>query len=303
MAVIEVKNLVKNYSDTKAVDGVSFSVAEGENFGMIGPNGAGKTTTIECLEGIRQPSSGIIEVLGLSPYKDRKKLYESIGTQLQETQYQDRIKVFELCRLFSSFYANPAPYEKLLGEFELSDKQKSYVNQLSGGQRQRLSIILALIPSPKIVFLDELTTGLDPQARHAMWDLIKSLKNKGITVFLTTHFMDEAEVLCDRVAVIDHGKIIALDAPKNLIMTSEVETKIIFNSQALDLEHSLKTLKGVTKVQQDGNEVSIYGTDKSILGDLISLLQSNGIEFSNLTTEEPSLEDVFLKLTGRKIRG
>lgn len=302
MTIIEVKKLCKNYNGVKAVDGISIVVQEGEIFGMIGPNGAGKTTTIECIEGLRQVSSGEISVLGLSPYANRKKLFHLIGAQLQETQFQDKIKVLELCKLFSSFYNNPLPYEELLTEFELNDKRKAFVNQLSGGQKQRLSIIVALISNPKIIFLDELTTGLDPQARHAMWDLIKSLRDKGITIFLTTHFMDEAEALCSRIAVIDQGKLVALNTPANLIKESTAETKISFYSNQSDIK-ALKTCKGIIRTEQDGDVITVYGKGQNILGDLVAFLQKADVEFSNLTTKEPNLEDVFLKLTGRKIRG
>ena len=226
--VVEVRSLCKNYGSVRAVDGISFDVKDNEIFCMVGPNGAGKTTTIECIEGLRKPDSGEIRVLGLEPYREKEKLYQLIGVQLQETSYQDSIKVWEICQLFSSFYKNPLSYEELLKKFELYEKKNSYVSKLSGGQRQKLSIILALIPNPEIVFLDELTTGLDPQARRSMWTFIKGLREEGRTIFLTTHYMEEAEYLSDRVAIMYHGHIVALDTPKNLIEKSEIEEKIIF---------------------------------------------------------------------------
>jgi len=301
MVVINVNHLSKNYGDIKAVDDISFAVNEGEIFGMIGPNGAGKTTTIECLEGLRQPNFGSIYVLGLSPHLNRKKLYHLIGVQLQETQFQDKASVHDLCKLFASFYEKPQSCDELLREFELFDKKKAYVGRLSGGQRQRLSIVLALIPNPQIIFLDELTTGLDPQARHDVWNLIKNLREKGITIFLTTHFMDEAEALCDRVAVMDRGKIIAMDTPANLIKKNKTETMIIFTSNNADSE-MLKSINGITKVEKRGDKIIAYGSGGNILSDLVLFLEKSGVEFNNLTIEQPNLEDVFMELTGKKVR-
>ncbi|MFU2158285.1 ABC transporter ATP-binding protein [Caldisericum sp. AR60] len=302
MEAIAVQNLTKDYGTLRAVDGISFDINEGEIFGMVGPNGAGKTTTIECIEGLRKPDGGTISVLGLEPYKEREKLYELIGVQLQETSYDPKIKVWEICNLFSSFYSNPLPYSELLDKFELTEKRNSYVSRLSGGQKQKLSIILALVSNPKIVFLDELTTGLDPQARHSMWELIKGLRDEGRTVFLTTHYMEEAEYLCDRVAIMDHGKIVALDTPRNLIESSGIEERIIFEGDVSNIEE-LKSIKGVLDVLRNQSEIIVYGKGRDFLQNVVSYLQAKGTNYKNLQTKTPNLEDVFLKLTGRKYEG
>ncbi len=299
MAIVEVRNVVKNYGVLRAVDGISLSIEEGEIFGMVGPNGAGKTTTIECIEGLRKPDGGTISVLGLEPYKERAKLYELIGVQLQETSYDPKIKVWEICNLFSSFYDNPLPYSKLLERFELTEKRNSYVSRLSGGQKQKLSIVLALVSNPRIVFLDELTTGLDPLARRSMWELIKGLRDEGRTVFLTTHYMEEAEYLCGRVAIVDHGKIVALGTPRSLAESSGMEERIIFEGNVPDIEE-LKNIKGVLDVQENQGGVAVYGKGADLLQNAVSYLQAKGISYKNLQTRTPNLEDAFLKLTGRK---
>ncbi|MDI6604456.1 MAG: ABC transporter ATP-binding protein [Thermoanaerobacteraceae bacterium] len=298
--IIEVKNLTKSYEGKKAVDDVSFNIEEGEIFGIIGPNGAGKTTILECIEGLRIPDSGSIRVLNFNPLKDRKKMYEYIGVQLQETTYPDRLKVWEICRLFSSFYKNPVSYNDLLRQFDLEEKKNSYISKLSGGQKQKLSIILALIPNPKIVFLDELTTGLDPQARRSMWGYIKELKEKGLTICLTTHYMEEAEYLCDRVAIINEGKIAAIDTVDKLINLIDSGVKIIFTCEEIDI-NKLENLIFIKKVEKYNNEIHVYCENKDNLTDLINFLQNEGIKFSNLKTINPGLEDVFLKITGYKI--
>lgn len=298
--IVEVKELVKCYRDIKAVDRVSFGIQEGEVFAMIGPNGAGKTTTIECIEGLKKPDSGSIEVLGLDPQRDRKRLYKLIGVQLQEASYPDRLKVWEICKLFSTFYEDVLPYEELLEKFELYKKRNTYISKLSGGQRQKLSIILALISKPKIIFLDELTTGLDPQARRAMWGLIKGLQNEGMTVFLTTHYMEEAEYLCDRVAIINYGKIIALDTVSNLINSSGIEEVVIFKTRQVNLE-ALRKVEGVDTVKGKGNEFIVSGKGKNLLINVVSFLQKEANDYTDLKIKKANLEDVFLKLTGHPI--
>jgi len=298
MNLIEVKNLKKYYGKIKAVDGISFCVEEGEIFGMVGPNGAGKTTTIECIEGLRNPDEGEIKVLELNPYKNRENLYQKISIQLQETSYQDKIKVNEICELFSSFYKNKLDYIELLKKFELIEHKNSFVMKLSGGQKQKLSIILALISNPKIIFLDEITTGLDPKARRDMWNMIKDLQKEGRTVFLTTHYMEEAEFLCNRVAIIDNGKIIALDTPDKLIEKSGIEEMISFETMNVDIE-KIKKIKGVSNVFVKDNEVIIYGKSEDLLKNLVIYLYSEKVSFRNLKTKKPNLEDTFLKLTGR----
>lgn len=217
MPVIKVEHLRKVYNKVVAVNDISFEVQEGEIFGMVGPNGAGKTTTIECLESLRNPDSGKISVLGLNPLNDGYTLRERIGIQLQEATLYDRIRVWEALDLFASFYHHSIDWNSLLETLGLEDKRNSYINKLSGGQKQRLYIALALVNDPELIFLDELTTGLDPQARRMMWKLVQDIRNQGKTVFLTTHYMEEAEQLCNRVAIIDRGHIIALDTPENLI--------------------------------------------------------------------------------------
>ena len=301
MKVIEVNNLIKNYGKVKAVDGVSFEVNEGEIFGMVGPNGAGKTTTIECIEGLRKPDKGIINVLNLNPSTDREKFYEKVGIQLQETNYQDKIKVYEICELFTSLYKKPLNYNDLLKRFELYDFKNAFVMKLSGGQKQKLSIILALISNPEIIFLDEITTGLDPKARRDMWKIVKELKNEGKTIFLTTHYMEEAEFLCDRVSIIDKGKIVELDTPEKLIEKSGIEDMISFETKDIDIEE-LKRVKGVNKVSFKNGEVTIYGRGEDLLKEVVDYLYLNKIYFKNLRTKKPNLEDTFLKFTGREYR-
>ena len=301
MKVIEVNNLIKNYGKIKAVDGVSFDVNEGEIFGMVGPNGAGKTTTIECIEGLRKPDEGIINVLNLNPSTDREKFYEKVGVQLQETNYQDKIKVYEICELFASLYKKPLNYTDLLKRFGLYDFKNGFVMKLSGGQKQKLSIILALISNPEIIFLDEITTGLDPKARRDMWEIVKELKDEGKTIFLTTHYMEEAEFLCDRVAIIDKGKIVELDTPEKLIEKSGIEDMISFETKDINIEE-LKKVKGVNEVSFKNGEVTIYGRGEDLLKEVVDYLYLNRIYFKNLKTKKPNLEDTFLKFTGREYR-
>ncbi|REK59726.1 MAG: ABC transporter ATP-binding protein [Geobacillus sp.] len=300
--MIEVEDLVVEYKGVQVVDHVSFSVEEGEIFGMIGPNGAGKTTTIECIEGIRENYSGSIRVLGLNPKVDRKKLYNLIGVQLQETSYQDKIKVWEICKMFSSFYANPLPYESLLNDFGLYDKVNSYVSKLSGGQRQKLAIILALIANPKIIFLDELSTGLDPQARRSMWELIKGLQKDGKTIYMTTHFMDEAEYLCNRIAIMDKGKVVAVDTVENLIKRFGLEETVVFKADELNMDE-IERIAGVTSLERRGPEVCVKGREINFVNNILNYLGNNQIRYRDLKVIQPSLEDVFLKITAEKSEG
>lgn len=222
MSVIEVRNLRKQYGDHVAVADVSLSVEEGEIFGLVGPNGAGKTTTVECVEGLRTPDSGTVRVLGLDPYRDRAAVRRKLGIQLQESQLPDRIKVWEALDLYSSFYPHPADWRELMDELGLAAKRNTVFAKLSGGQKQRLSIALALVGNPKVAILDELTTGLDPQARRDTWELVRQVRDRGVTVVLVTHFMDEAERLCDRLAVVVAGRVVAVDTPRNLIAGAQV---------------------------------------------------------------------------------
>jgi ABC-2 type transport system ATP-binding protein len=300
--VIEVKDLVKQYPGVRAVDGISFDVHPGEIFGMLGPNGAGKTTTIECIEGLRQPDAGSITVLGLNPRKDGYLLREKIGIQFQSAALPDRIKVWEALDLFSSLYKKSLDWRSLLEKMGLEEKRNAYVSKLSGGQKQRVFIALALVNDPDIVFLDELTTGLDPQSRRAMWDLVWHVQSLGKTVFLTTHFMEEAERLCDRVAIVDHGKIVALDSPQNLVDSLGDESRVVFEvNQPMD--HALlSSLPGITRVEKIGERILVYGRKEGLMGRVVNALEAASIPYNNIHSEQPSLEDVFLKLTGKEIR-
>jgi len=300
--IIKIENLSKTYGRIKAVDDISFEVYRGEIFGMVGPNGAGKTTTIECIEGLRKPDSGNLKVLGLDPLREGRLLKKSIGIQMQESELPDRIKVWEAIDLFSSFYDRTMTYKSLLNELGLYEKRGSYFGRLSGGQKQRLFIALSLINDPELVFLDELTTGLDPQARRTTWELIKSINEKGKTIFLTTHYMEEAETLCDRVAIIDNGKIIALDTPQKLTSDIKAENRLIFNvSGDFDI-NILKNIDSVSNIEKTGNKITVLGHDKRMVKDIVNFLVNNNIDYSDLKTEQTTLEDIFLKLTGKEIR-
>ena len=303
--IVQVERLRKTYGDTVAVDEISFEVREGEIFGMVGPNGAGKTTTIECLEGLRRPDSGKVRVLGMDPQIEGQALRERTGMQLQQSNLPDRMKVWEALDLYAAFYPKSADWKTLLAELGLEEKRNAYFSRLSGGQKQRLFIALALLPDPQLIFLDELTTGLDPQARHSIWDLVQDVRKRGKTILLTTHFMEEAEKLCDRLAIIDHGQVVALDTPAALIRRLGAEEQVIFS-----LEGSLpagfeKALPRETCLEVEGKRVSIHGKNGRqvpLVSQVVGLLSSQGIQFSDLHTEQPSLEDVFLSLTGREMR-
>ena len=307
-SVITVKNLRKTYGATVAVEDISFEVGEGEIFGMVGPNGAGKTTTIECLEGLRRPDRGEMRVLGLDPVRQEHQLRLGIGTQLQQTSLPERLTVGEALDLFASIYPHPADWRALMEQLSLADKRNAYVSKLSGGQRQRLFIALALINSPRLVFLDELTTGVDPQARHAIWDLVRSICAQNKTVFLTTHLMEEAEQLCDRVAIVDHGRLVALDTPANLIRGLEAESRVVFTPDNGYSPEPLKALAGVSRVEKTGQRVVIYGQANGhdghapLVAQIVTALAAQNVHFTDLRTEQPNLEDVFLSLTGRAMR-
>ncbi|MBP6068928.1 MAG: ABC transporter ATP-binding protein [Anaerolineaceae bacterium] len=299
--VIWVEGLHKTYGAVKAVDGVDLIVEEGEIFGMVGPNGAGKTTTIECIEGLRTPDSGKITVLGMDPQKQSSDLYELIGMQLQGSSLYPHIKVGEALELFSSFYSHPAPKDELLERLGLSEKENVYFSKLSGGQKQRLFICLALINKPQLVFFDELTTGLDPQARRATWDLVRGVREQGHTVFLTTHFMDEAENLCDRVAVMDHGKIVALGKPSDLIEQYAHETRIRLPQSLKEETDWLSAIRGVISVEI-GEDFTLINFNNENIVELLQLLDQHGISLKGLHIQQSSLEDVFLSLTGNEMR-
>ncbi len=299
--VVQVEHLRKTYGQTVAVDDISFEVKQGEIFGIVGPNGAGKTTTVESAMGLRQPDAGTVRVLGLDPQSQGYELRQRIGVQLQQAALPDRIKVWEAIDLFAAFYQHSADWEKLLEQWGLAEKRKASFGSLSGGQKQRLFIALALVNSPELVFLDELTTGLDPQARRATWDLIRSIREHGTTVVLVTHFMDEAERLCDRVAIIDQGRIVALDTPHKLIGDLQAGSRVRFTLENGFNPDLLEKVKGVTGVSREGSEVVVYGNGP-LMAHVAAALAENNIEPADLRTEQASLEDVFLALTGRQIR-
>lgn len=307
MNAISVQGLIKDYSDLRAVDGISFDVERGEIFGMLGPNGAGKTTTIECIEGLRRPDGGTIRVLGLDPQRQGYELRERIGVQLQATSLYERIRVREALKLFASFYRARSPWadawQKLVEPLGLADKINSYYYALSGGQKQRLHIALALVHDPEIIFLDELTTGLDPQARRAMWQLIKEICNRGKTIFLTTHYMEEAEHLCDRVAILDRGRILALDSPSQLIASLGGENRILFTLQGSCAVDSFRKIPHVSRVERIDSQLALYSSESSkVLLELIKRADSNGWSLQDVHVQRATLEDVFLTLTGRALR-
>jgi ABC-2 type transport system ATP-binding protein len=300
--VIQVNDLRKCYGSLAAVDSISFDVKEGEIFGMVGPNGAGKTTTIECVEGLRRPDGGGVRLLGLDPIAARKAIASRVGIQLQESALPPRMRVREALELFGSFHAHPASAGDLLDQLGLADKSSAYYTKLSGGQKQRLFIALALVSRPQVVFFDELTTGLDPQARRAMWDLVRQVRDGGCTVFLTTHFMEEAERLCDRVLIIDHGKIVALDSPDSLVRSLGAEKRLIFSLPEGQSVPALENLPQVRRVEQTGGRLVVYGQGERFTSAVVYALEDAGVHFLDLRTEQPSLEDVFLTLTGREMR-
>ena len=301
--VIQVSGVRKTYGSMVAVDDVSFDVNDGEIFGLIGPNGAGKTTTMECIEGLRTPDHGVISVLGLNPFHDVYKLQDRIGVQLQQAQLQKRIKVWEAVDLWTLLYHRKTiDGERLLEQLGLIHKRNAWFMTLSGGQKQRLFIALALINDPEVLFLDELTTGLDPQSRRAIWDLVRGIRDRGKTVFLTTHLMEEAERLCDRVAIIEHGRIIDIDTPENLVRRHCPERTVVLATEDLNAVHRFRAIPGVEEVICSGSQFTIRGRGDDLVTEVIHRLSENQIRVTDFRTVVPNLEDVFLKLTGRSIR-
>ncbi|MFK0243947.1 ABC transporter ATP-binding protein [Amycolatopsis azurea] len=298
MAIIEVDGLVKRYGDHTAVDGVGFSVERGEIFGILGPNGAGKTTTVECVEGLRTPDGGIIRVCGLDPRRESGELRQLLGAQLQESELPDRLEVGEALKLYSSFYREPADWRELLGTLDLTDKVDTQFRRLSGGQKQRLSIALALIGNPRVAVLDELTTGLDPQARRDAWDLIEAVRDRGVTILLVTHFMEEAERLCDRIAVIDSGKVAALDTPAGLVARVDDRQRVRFRPSAPLDPAVLTALPEVSSVERAGERLVVTGTGNLLLA-VTTVLARNQVTAAELRVEQTSLDDAFVALTGR----
>jgi ABC-2 type transport system ATP-binding protein len=298
LAIIEVNGLSKRYGGRAALDGVSFSVEEGEIFGILGPNGAGKTTAVECLEGLRRPDGGTARVLGLDPRADGRRLHELIGVQLQQTGLPGSIKVREALELYASFYASPRDPGELLTEWGLEDKRNARVRRLSGGQAQRLHIALALVGAPHVAFLDELTTGLDPQARRTTWNLIRKIRDGGVTVVLISHFMDEAEELCDRLAVFDAGRIVATGTPGRLIEEATGGGGRMRFRPVADLDLALLTgVPGVTDVQRSGRHVLVTGRGDFATA-VTSLLARNHIVVADLRIDQRTLDDAYLALTG-----
>jgi ABC-2 type transport system ATP-binding protein len=301
--VIEVSGVRKTYGATVAVAEASFEVHEGEIFGLIGPNGAGKTTTMECIEGLRRPDRGRIAVLGLDPFRQVYKLQERIGVQLQQAQLQKRIKVWEAVDLWASLYRKPAiDAQNLLEQLGLSDKRGAWFMNLSGGQKQRLFIALALINDPEVVFLDEQTTGLDPQSRRAIWDLVRGIRGRGKTVFLTTHLMEEAERLCDRVAIMEHGRIIDIDRPERLVAKHCPERTVVLETDGITAVERFREIAGVESVICVDKRFTICGRGEDLVTEAIHCLSVNRIRVTDFRTILPNLEDVFLKLTGHSIR-
>jgi len=296
--VIEVTGLTKRYAGQAVVDGISFHVDRGEIFGILGPNGAGKTTAVECLEGLRRRDAGQVRILGLDPKTDGHRLHQRLGVQLQETQLQDKIKVREALELYASFYPDPADWRELLDRWGLAGKRDTRFGKLSGGQKQRLFIALALVGNPEVVFLDELTSGLDPGARRATWDLIAQVRNSGVTVVLVSHFMDEVEELCDRVAILERGRIAALDTPAGLVDSAGGEYRMRFRPTAPLDEQSLAIVPGVTGVERHGAHVRVTGT-----GDFASAvtaeLARRQVIVADLRIEGRSLDSAYVALTGR----
>lgn len=302
-SIVQVRGLRKTYGSTVAVDDVSFEVHNGEIFGLIGPNGAGKTTTMECVEGFRTPDRGSISVAGLDPRRDMYRLQQRVGVQLQQAQLQKRIKVWEAVHLWASLYRKKAADgDRLVEQLGLVDKRNTWFMDLSGGQKQRLFIVLALINDPEVVFLDELTTGLDPQARRAIWELVRGIRERGKTVCLTTHLMEEAERLCDRVAIIEHGRIIDIGAPEALVQRHCPERSVVLTTEDTDAEERLRAIPRLESITSKNGRLTISGSGDNFVSEVIHCLSENRINVADFRTVQPNLEDVFLKLTGHSIR-
>jgi ABC-2 type transport system ATP-binding protein len=297
-----VSGLRKTYGPTVAVDDVSFEVLPGEIFGLIGPNGAGKTTTMECVSGLRAIDRGSITVLDLDPRRDIRALQQRVGVQLQQAQLQKRIKVWEAVDLWASLYTQTVDGDALLARLGLADKRNAWFMTLSGGQKQRLFIALALIHDPDVVLLDELTTGLDPQARRAIWDMVRGIRDRGKTVLLTTHLMEEAEKLCDRVAIIERGRVVDAGTPAELVRRHCPQSAVVLTTTDERAEARLRAIAGVDTVDRHEQEFTVRGHDAGLVTRVIHCLASGHIEVTDFRTVLPTLEDVFLVLTGHSIR-
>jgi ABC-2 type transport system ATP-binding protein len=301
--VIQVENLIKRYGELEAVRGVSFSVDEGEVFGLLGPNGAGKTTTIEILEGLRNLDGGRVSVCGLDPQREPEKLKNEIGAALQSTSLPDKLKTFEAIKLFAGFYSRRRDPEELLKRFGLIEKRDTFYSKLSGGQKQRLALAMALVNNPRVLFFDEPTAGLDPQVRREIYDIIEELRREKKTIVITTHYIEEAERLCDRVAIVDHGKVIALGTPQELKNRSGDKTRIEVQLSRPEPPETLKALEGVTDCRDlnGGYALHTQRPPQAIVS-LVKYLEAQGNELVSLNIATPSLEDVFIELTGRRLR-
>ena len=297
MAIIEVEGLVKAYGNTNVVDGVSFTVERGEIFGIVGPNGAGKTTTVETIEGLRTPDAGTVQVLGLDPIHDRYELTEVLGAQLQESRLQDKLRVGEALALYASFYREPADWRALLDGLGLGGKESAPYRTLSGGQKQRLSVALALVGRPEIAILDELTTGLDPQARRATWATIEQIRDGGVTVVLVTHFMEEAERLCDRIMVLDEGRSMVIDTPSGIVARVAAEQQIRFRPSASVDDDDLVALTSVEEVHRRGEEVLVSGSG-DLVHEVTAFLARRRIIAHDLRLDQTTLEEAYLAMTG-----
>ena len=298
MPIVEVSQLTKSYDDKVVVDGVSFAVDEGEIFAILGPNGAGKSTTVESIAGLRTPDSGHIEVFGLDPIRDRSQVHELLGVQLQESRFQDRVKVREVVETFAALYPDPVDPSELIERLGLADKAETRYVHLSGGQQQRLSIAVALVGRPRAVILDELTTGLDPQARRETWGLVEELRDGGTTVVLVTHFMDEAERLADRLALIDHGRLVAVDTPQGLIDSVGIEQRVRFTTDAHIDDAWLTGLPDVTNISRTNDDIVVTGNAR-LQFSLVALLAAHGITPDRFHVEQTTLDDAFVAITGR----
>ncbi len=302
-AVISVADVRKAYGSVQAVDGVSFQVAPGEIFGLLGPNGAGKTTTMEMIEGLHQPDAGTIEVLGMDVRRNASQIKHRIGVQLQTAALYPQLTVEELLSLFGSFFARQRPVDQVLEDLELGEKRSAQTKTLSGGQRQRLSVALALINDPEVVFLDEPTTGLDPAARQGLWQVVRRMQAEGRTILMTTHYMEEAEALCDRLAIMDHGRILDSGTVDDLIGRRFQERGVRFLRRDAPPEEQLRGLAGVTRVVEQDDEVVLFTKNvPATVGALLELTTRAGTEPADLMIRRASLEDVFLDLTGRALR-
>jgi ABC-2 type transport system ATP-binding protein len=302
-SILQVENLVKHYGDVEAVRGVSFNVEEGEVFGLLGPNGAGKTSTVEIMEGLRTLDSGRVSVCGLDPQKNGQELKHQIGAALQSTSLPDKLRVIEALRLFASFYRRHRNPEELLKRFGLEEKRNTFYSQLSGGQKQRLALAMALINDPKVLFFDEPTAGLDPQVRREIYDIIEELRREKKTIVMTTHYIEEAERLCDRVAIVDHGTVIALGTPRELKERSGDKTRLEVRLARPEPAEALRKLEGVSdcRILGDSYVLQCQGPPQAIVS-LVKHLESQGNELISLEIATPSLEDVFIELTGRRLR-